>query len=70
MGFRGGARRFYAAVPGCRKTLTAIQSLVRGAVDAGEPGVCIAFEESPAELPQNVRPSRWDSRHLRVLAGR
>jgi hypothetical protein len=69
MGCRGGAPDAFVWRSGVQEDVDG-QSLVRGAVDAGEPGVCIAFEESPAELPQNVRPSRWDSRHLRVLAGR
>jgi KaiC/GvpD/RAD55 family RecA-like ATPase len=30
-----------------RKTLMAPQFLVRGAIDAGKPGVFVAFEESP-----------------------
>ena len=46
--------------PGCGKTLMALQFLVRGAVDVGEPGVFIAFEESPVELAQNVSSLGWD----------
>ncbi len=38
---------------GCGKTLMAMEFLVRGAVDFGEPGVFMAFEENDAELATN-----------------
>jgi circadian clock protein KaiC len=38
---------------GCGKTLLAMEFLVRGAVDAGEPGVFMSFEENPEELATN-----------------
>jgi circadian clock protein KaiC len=40
---------------GCGKTLLAMEFLVRGAVQFGEPGVFMAFEETAADLTQNVR---------------
>jgi circadian clock protein KaiC len=40
---------------GCGKTLLSMEFLVRGAVDYGESGVFIAFEETPEELAENVR---------------
>ena len=46
--------------PGCGKTLMGVQFLVRGALDFAEPGVFIAFEESPMELAQNVSSLGWD----------
>ena len=46
--------------PGCGKTLMGVQFLVRGALDFAEPGVFIAFEESPVELAQNVASLGWD----------
>ncbi len=46
--------------PGCGKTLMSLQFLVRGALDDGEPGVFIAFEESPGELAANVVSLGWD----------
>ena len=52
--------------PGCGKTLMAMQFLVRGAVDGGEPGVFVAFEESPAELAQNVASLGWDLKDLQA----
>ena len=45
---------------GSGKTLIAMEFLVRGAVEFGEPGVFIAFEESGAELAQNVRSLGFD----------
>lgn len=39
---------------GCGKTLLAMEFLVRGARQFGEPGAYISFEESEAELAQNV----------------
>ena len=38
---------------GCGKTVMAMEFLVHGAVDFGEPGVFMAFEETPGELEQN-----------------
>jgi circadian clock protein KaiC len=40
---------------GCGKTLFATEFLVRGAIEFGEPGVFMTFEETVAELTQNVR---------------
>ena len=40
---------------GCGKTLLAIEFLVRGATEFGEPGVMMTFEETAEELAQNVR---------------
>jgi len=45
---------------GCGKTLLAVEFLVRGAVDYGEPGVFMAFEETAEELTQNVRSLGFD----------
>jgi circadian clock protein KaiC len=46
--------------PGCGKTLLAMEFLVRGATQYGEPGVFLAFEESAEELAQNVRSLGFD----------
>jgi circadian clock protein KaiC len=40
--------------PGCGKTMLGIEFLVRGAVQFDEPGVIMAFEESPQEMASNV----------------
>ena len=45
---------------GCGKTLTAVEFLVRGAVQFDEPGVFMAFEETEAELNANVASLGFD----------
>ena len=45
---------------GCGKTLLSMEFLVRGAKEYNEPGVFVAFEESAAELGQNVRSLGFD----------
>ena len=45
---------------GCGKTLLAMEFLVRGVTQFGENGACITFEESEAELAQNVRSLGFD----------
>jgi circadian clock protein KaiC len=52
--------------PGCGKTLMGVQFLVRGALDFGEPGVLVAFEESATELAQNVVSLGWDLADLQA----
>lgn len=49
---------------GCGKTLLAIEFLVRGATEFGEPGVLMAFEETADELTQNVRSLGFDLQDL------
>jgi circadian clock protein KaiC len=45
---------------GCGKTLLAIEFLVRGATEFGEPGVFVAFEETREELAENVASLGFD----------
>lgn len=45
---------------GCGKTLFGVEFVVRGALDHGEPGVIVTFEESAAELAENVAPLGFD----------
>ena len=45
---------------GCGKTLLAMEFLIRGATEFGEPGVFLAFEETTDELTQNVRSLGFD----------
>jgi circadian clock protein KaiC len=40
---------------GCGKTLLAMEFLVHGALQYGEPGVCLEFEETEEKLSANVR---------------
>ena len=45
---------------GCGKTLLAMEFLVHGAVEYGEPGVFVTFEETTAEITQNVASLGFD----------
>src|SRR5690606_25869950 len=45
---------------GCGKTLLAMEFLVRGATEFGEPGLFVAFEETAEELTDNVRSLGFD----------
>jgi circadian clock protein KaiC len=49
---------------GCGKTLLAMEFLVHGAVQYGEPGVCMEFEEATEKLTANVRSLGLDLRDL------
>jgi len=40
--------------PGCGKTMLAMEFLIRGVQEFNEPGVLIAFEETPQEMERNV----------------
>jgi circadian clock protein KaiC len=46
--------------PGCGKTLFALEFLIRGAVEFGEPGVFVSFEERPEDLQANVTSLGFD----------
>ena len=49
---------------GCGKTLFAMEFLVRGAIEYGEPGVFMSFEETEEELAKNVASLGFDLRQL------
>src|SRR5664279_6486457 len=49
---------------GCGKTLFAMEFLVRGATEYGEPGVFMAFEETAEELAANVTSLGFDVNKL------
>src|SRR5579863_6506702 len=49
---------------GCGKTLLAMEFLVHGAIEYGEPGVCLEFEEAEEKLTANVRSLGFDLRDL------
>src|SRR5512142_790967 len=49
---------------GCGKTLMAMEFLVHGAVDYGESGVFMAFEETADDLAQNVASLGFDVKDL------
>jgi circadian clock protein KaiC len=46
--------------PGCGKSLLALEFLVRGATQYGEPGVFVAFEETAGELATNAASLGFD----------
>jgi circadian clock protein KaiC len=52
---------------GCGKTLLAMEFLVRGALEYGEPGVFMSFEETVDDLVENARSLGFD---LQRLSGR
>src|ERR1700687_711648 len=49
---------------GCGKTVLAMEFLVHGAVQFGEPGVCMEFEEAADKLAANVRSLGFYLREL------
>ena len=53
-GLPAGRSTLVCGGPGCGKTLFAMEYLVKGAVEFGEPGVFMAFEETAEELTENV----------------
>ncbi|MBP2679553.1 MAG: circadian clock kinase KaiC [Deltaproteobacteria bacterium] len=59
-GLPRGRPTLVAGSAGCGKTLFAMEFLVRGALERGEPGVFMAFEESARDLAQNVASLGFD----------
>jgi len=53
--------------PGCGKSMFALEFLVRGATEFGEPGVLLTFEETGEEMTKNVASLGFD---LKGLASR
>ena len=49
---------------GCGKTLLALEFLARGAIEHGEHGVFVSFEETAHELAENVRSLGFDLEEL------
>src|SRR3984885_8259586 len=50
--------------PGCGKTMLGIEFLVRGALEFNEPGVLMAFEETPQDIASNVASLGFDIEDL------
>ena len=50
--------------PGCGKTMLGIEFLVRGALEFDEPGVLMAFEETPQDIAENVASLGFDIQDL------
>jgi circadian clock protein KaiC len=59
-GFPAGRPTLICGSAGAGKTLLSMEFLVRGAIQYDEPGVFMAFEETAAELAQNVRSLGFD----------
>ena len=63
-GLPKGRPTLIAGSAGCGKTLFAMEFLVNGAIEFGEPGVFVAFEENAEELAQNVASLGFDLKEL------
>jgi circadian clock protein KaiC len=63
-GLPSGRPTLVCGAAGCGKTLLGMQFLVRGALDYGEPGVFIAFEERVSDLYSNVASLGFDLQEL------
>ena len=63
-GFPAGRPTLICGSAGCGKTLMAMEFIVRGASEHGEPGVFVTFEELPEELSDNVRSLGFDLQGL------
>ena len=50
--------------PGCGKTMLGMEFLIRGVEEYGEPGVLLAFEETPEEMTRNVASLGFDLKAL------
>lgn len=50
--------------PGCGKTMLGMEFLIRGAREFNEPGVLVAFEETPQEMERNVASLGFDLKKL------
>ena len=59
-GLPRGRPTLVCGAAGCGKTLLALEFLVRGATQFGEPGVFMMFEEKAQELTDNVRSPGFD----------
>lgn len=63
-GLPAGRPTLVCGGPGCGKTLLAATFLVRGALDHGEPGVLISFDERVPDLHANVASLGFDLSEL------
>src|SRR6478609_312549 len=59
-GLPKGRPTLVAGSAGCGKTLLSVEFLVRGATEFNEPGVFMSFEETSAEVAQNVTSLGFD----------
>ncbi len=63
-GLPAGRTTLVCGPAGCGKTLLAMEFLVRGIVEFGEPAVFVAFEETADELVENVASMGFDLERL------
>ena len=63
-GLPKGRPTLVCGAAGCGKTMFAVEFLVRGATQFGEPGVFMMFEENAADLAANVRSLGFDLEKL------
>jgi len=63
-GLPAGRTTLLLGGPGSGKTIFAMQFLAHGAIDCGEPGIFVAFEESAASLLVNFEPFGWGLERL------
>jgi circadian clock protein KaiC len=63
-GFPRGRATLICGSAGAGKTLLAMEFLVRGATQYNQPGVFMAFEETAADLAENVRSLGFDLENL------
>ena len=63
-GLPQGCPTLVCGSPGCGKTLLGMEFLVRGALEYGEPGVFISFEETEEELKRNFFSTGFDLQGL------
>lgn len=65
-GFPKGRPSLICGSAGCGKTLFGVQFLVKGITDYNEPGVFMSFEESSADLSENVKSLGFDLEKLKA----
>lgn len=71
-GLPAGRTTLLEGGPGSGKTVFALQQLVHGAKNCGEPGIFVAFEESSSRILENFASFGWDlhalqEQHLYLL---
>jgi circadian clock protein KaiC len=63
-GLPAGRPTLICGAPGAGKTLMSIEFIVRGALEFGEPGVIMAFEEQIEDLEMNVASLGFDLKQM------
>ncbi|MGH7768921.1 MAG: circadian clock protein KaiC [Candidatus Binatia bacterium] len=63
-GFPKGRPSLICGSAGCGKTLMGVEFLVRGAMQYGEPGVLMSFEETEEDIAKNVASLGYDIKDL------